>query len=100
MTNTNKKARVLSGIQPTGILTLGNYLGAISQWVAHQAEHDNLFCVVDLHTLTIPENMTAKERYQKTNEYLGLYLACGIDPDISTIYIQSQVRELTELTWI
>lgn len=97
---THKKLRVLSGIQPTGILHLGNYLGAITQWVKHQAEHDNLFCVVDLHTLTIPENMTPKERYNKTNEYLALYLACGIDPDISTIYIQSHVRELSELTWI
>lgn len=100
MESTKKKARVLSGIQPTGILHLGNYLGAMTQWVAHQAEHDNLFCVVDLHTLTIPESMTAKDRYQKTNEYLALYLAAGIDPEISTIYIQSQVRELSELTWI
>lgn len=100
MTKTEKKARVLSGIQPTGILTLGNYLGAITQWVEHQAEHDNLFCVVDLHTLTIPENMSPKERYNKTNEFLGLYLACGINPDVSTIYIQSHVRELSELTWI
>lgn len=97
---TQKKARVLSGIQPTGILHLGNYLGAITQWVAHQSEHENLFCVVDLHTLTIPENMTAEQRYQKTNEYLALYIACGIDPEISTIYIQSQIRELSELTWI
>lgn len=96
----NKKQRVLSGIQPTGILHLGNYLGAITQWVEHQAEHDNLFCVVDLHTLTIPENMSPQERYNKTNEYLALYLACGIDPDVSTIYIQSHVRELSELTWI
>jgi tryptophanyl-tRNA synthetase len=96
----NKKLRVLSGIQPTGVLHLGNYLGAISQWVAHQNEHDNLFCVVDLHTLTIPENMSAKERFNKTNEYLALYIACGIDPEISTIYIQSHIRELSELTWI
>lgn len=100
MSSSEKKARVLSGIQPTGILHLGNYLGAITQWVAHQHEHDNLFCVVNLHTLTIPENMTASERYQKTMEYLALYLACGIDPKISTIYIQSHVRELSELTWI
>ncbi len=95
-----KKPRVLSGIQPTGILHLGNYLGALSQWVTNQAEWDNLFCIVDLHTLTIPESMSAEERYQKTNEYLALYIACGIDPEISTIYIQSQVRELAELTWI
>lgn len=100
MNTTEKKARVLSGIQPTGILTLGNYLGAMTQWVAHQAEHDNLFCVVDLHTLTIPEGMSASERYNKTTEYLALYIACGIDPNVSTIYIQSQVRELSELTWI
>ncbi len=95
-----KKSRVLSGIQPTGVLHLGNYLGALSQWVQHQAEHDNLFCVVDLHTLTIPEAMSPIERYQKTQEYLALYIACGIDPNISTIYIQSHVRELCELTWI
>lgn len=100
MLKVEKKARVLSGIQPTGVLHLGNYLGAIAQWVEHQAEHDNLFCVVDLHTLTIPENMTPAERYQKTNEYLALYVACGIDPNVSTIYIQSHVRELSELTWI
>lgn len=95
-----KKNRVLSGIQPTGILHIGNYLGALSQWVIHQNENENLFCIVDLHTMTIPENMTAKERFDKTSEYLALYIACGIDPDISTIYIQSQVRELTELTWV
>lgn len=100
MSTTGKKARVLSGIQPTGVLHLGNYLGAITQWVEHQALHDNLFCVVDLHTLTIPESMSAAQRYQKTNEYLALYLAAGIDPDVSTIYIQSHVRELSELTWI
>ena len=97
--NTKKKL-VLSGIQPTGILHLGNYLGAVAQWVRHQAEHDNLFCVVDLHTLTIPESMSPKERFSKTNEYLALYIACGIDPDVSTIYIQSHIRELSELTWI
>lgn len=96
----SNKARVLSGIQPTGVLHIGNYLGAIAQWVQHQAEHDNLFCIVDLHTLTIPENMSPQERFEKTNEYLALYIACGIDPDVSTIYIQSHVRELTELTWI
>lgn len=96
----NIKPRILSGIQPTGILHLGNYLGAITQWVKHQDEHDNLFCIVNLHTLTIPENMSAQERLNKTNEYLALYIACGIDPDVSTIYIQSHVRELNELTWI
>lgn len=95
-----KKNRVLSGIQPTGILHIGNYLGALSQWVIHQNENENLFCIVDLHTMTIPENMTAKERFEKSNEYLALYVACGIDPDVSTIYIQSEVRELTELTWV
>lgn len=95
-----KKNRVLSGIQPTGIMHIGNYLGAVRQWVKHQAENENLFCVVDLHTMTIPENMTASERRQKTTEYLALYLACGIDPDVCAIYIQSQVRELSELTWI
>lgn len=95
-----KKSRILSGIQPTGSLTIGNYLGAISQWVETQAQSDNLFCIVNLHTLSIPESMSAKKRLSKTNEYLALYIACGIDPEISTIYIQSHVRELTELTWI
>ena len=95
----NKK-RILSGIQPTGRLHLGNYVGAIQQWVAHQGYNENFYCIVDLHTLTIPENMTAALRREKVRETLGIYLACGLDPKKSAIFVQSHVREHSELAWI
>lgn len=94
------KKRVFSGVQPTGKLTLGNYIGALDQWVKHQGEDNTIFCVVDLHTLTLPEEMSPKERFQKTYETLALYLACGIDPKQSALFIQSHIREHTELTWV
>jgi len=100
MSQTKAKKRILSGVQPSGKLHLGNYLGAITSWVEHQDTSDNLFCVVDLHTLTIPESMTATQRRQKTWELLGLYIACGIDPKKSAIFIQSHVKEHSELAWV
>lgn len=100
MTNSAKKLRVFSGVQPTGNLTLGNYIGALSQWVKHQGENENIFCVVDLHTLTIPESITPKERLSKTKEVVALYLACGIDPKESVIFVQSHMKQHTELAWL
>jgi tryptophanyl-tRNA synthetase len=94
------KQRVFSGIQPSGTLHLGNYLGAIKQWVAHQHEADNLFCVVDLHALTIPEAIEPAALRAKSREVAALYLACGIDPAHCTVFIQSHVREHTELAWM
>lgn len=94
------KKRILSGIQPTGRLHLGNYIGALMPWVAGQHENDNYFCIVDLHTLTIPEDMTAEMRREKVTETLGLYLACGVDQKACAIFIQSHVKAHTELAWI
>lgn len=92
------KKRVLSGVQPTGVLHLGNYLGAIRQWVDLQDAYDNYFCVVDLHAITMPHN--PKELTESTYRTAALYLACGIDPKRSRVFVQSHVRAHAELTWL
>ena len=94
------KQRVFSGVQPTGKLHLGNYVGALKQWADHQDDHDNIFCVVDLHAITIPEAINPKQFRAKILEVAALYLACGIDPAKSTIFLQSQVPEHAELAWL
>ncbi len=90
--------RILSGIQPTGELHIGNYLGAVRQWLDLQAEHECLFCVVDLHALTQSQNPEEfrKAILQKVIELL----AAGLNPEKCTLFIQSHVREHTELAWI
>jgi tryptophanyl-tRNA synthetase len=93
----NKK-RVFSGIQPTGNIHLGNYLGAVRNWVREQAEKVNYFCIVDLHSLTVPQDPD-NLRFQ-TRSLAALYLACGIDPNVSTIFIQSHVAAHTEGCWL
>jgi tryptophanyl-tRNA synthetase len=92
------KQRVLSGVQPTGNLHLGNYLGAIKTWVDGQAQYDNYFCVVDLHAITVPHNPATLA--QDSMAIAALYLACGVDLNCSTIFIQSQVSAHSELAWI
>jgi tryptophanyl-tRNA synthetase len=92
------KQRVLSGVQPTGNLHLGNYLGAIRNWVDSQREYDNFFCVVDLHAITVPHNPATLA--SDTLAIAALYLACGIDLEYSTIFVQSHVKAHTELTWL
>jgi tryptophanyl-tRNA synthetase len=90
--------RILSGIQPTGNLHLGNYLGAIRNWVKLQDAHENLFCIVDLHALTTlpdPQNMTLW-----TREVAAAYIAAGINPEKSIIFPQSAVAAHSELAWI
>lgn len=94
------KQRVFSGVQPTGKLHIGNYMGALKQWADHQDDHDNIFCVVDLHALTIPEAISPAAFRAKTLEVAALYLAAGIDPAKSTIFLQSQVHEHAELAWL
>lgn len=94
------KKRVFSGIQPTGKIHLGNYLGALSFWVENQALYDNIFCIVDLHSLTIPEAVDPGTLRQKLREAAGIYVAAGIDPEQSSIFIQSHVSEHAELAWI
>lgn len=92
------KQRVLSGVQPTGNLHLGNYLGAIRNWVEIQSQYENFFCVVDLHAITVPHNPATLA--QDTYTIAALYLACGIDPEHSTIFVQSHVSAHAELTWL
>jgi tryptophanyl-tRNA synthetase len=90
--------RVFSGVQPSGALTLGNYLGAIRNFVQLQHEADCFFCVVDLHSLTVPQDPVAlKENIKNTAR---LFIAAGIDPEISTIFVQSQVPAHAELSWL
>ncbi|NEO77999.1 tryptophan--tRNA ligase [Moorena sp. SIO4G3] len=92
------KQRVLSGVQPTGNLHLGNYLGAIRNWVEGQSQYDNLFCVVDLHAITVPHNPATLA--EDTLSIAALYLACGIDLEYSTIFVQSHIPAHSELAWL
>lgn len=92
------KQRILSGVQPTGNLHLGNYLGAIRNWVETQQDYDNFFCVVDLHAITVPHN--PETLAQDTYTIAALYLACGIDLNYSTIFVQSHVPAHSELAWL
>lgn len=94
----DKKKIVFSGIQPTGNIHLGNYLGAVRNWVREQAEKVNYFCIVDLHSLTVPQDPD-NLRFQ-TRSLAALYLACGIDPQVSTIFIQSHVAAHAEGCWL
>jgi len=92
------KQRVLSGVQPTGNLHLGNYLGAIRNWVEGQSQYDNFFCVVDLHAITAPHNPATLA--SDTYTIAALYLACGIDLNHAQIFIQSHVSAHSELAWL
>jgi len=91
-------ARVLSGIQPTGDIHLGNYLGAVRRWVDDQHVQDAYFCVVDLHALTVPRDPA--ELRAKTLETTLLLVAAGLDPDVCTLFVQSHVHEHAELCWL
>lgn len=90
--------RVFSGIQPTNELHIGNYLGAIKQWIELQEKHECIFCIVDLHALTVPyDTALLKER---TKNVAGIYLAAGVNTEKSIIFVQSSIKEHTELCWI
>jgi len=90
--------RIFSGIQPTGNTHLGNYLGALRNWVALQHEYESFFCIVNLHAITLPQD--PKLLAEKTRELARIYLAVGIDPRVSTIFVQSDLPQHTELTWV
>ncbi len=90
--------RAFSGIQPTGDLHLGNYLGAVRRWVHDQHAMDSVFCVVDLHALTIPKDPEVLRA--KTLELAQLLVACGLEPDVCTLFVQSHVPEHTGLAWL
>jgi len=92
------KKRVFSGIQPSGDLHLGNYLGAIKNWVDAQHDNDNVFCIVDLHAITLPQD--PQELHRRSRDLAKMYVAAGLDPEATAIFIQSHVKEHTELAWL
>jgi len=90
--------RIFSGAQPTGNLHIGNYLGALRNWVELQYEYESFFCIVNLHAITTPQD--PKALAAKTKELARVYLAAGIDPKVSTVFVQSDVKEHAELSWL
>jgi tryptophanyl-tRNA synthetase len=92
------KKRVFSGIQPSGDLHLGNYLGALKRWVDAQDETDNIFCIVDMHAITVPQDPI--ELRKKIRELAAIYFAAGLDPQKSTVFVQSDISAHAELGWI
>jgi tryptophanyl-tRNA synthetase len=96
--NPAKRERVFSGIAPSGTPTLGNYIGAIRHWAAEQDIYDNIFCVVDLHAITVPQD-PAELRFN-TRQLYALLIAAGLDPARSSIFVQSHMHEHAELTWV
>ena len=93
-----KKGRILSGIQPTGAMHLGNYLGAIRHWVSMQRDYECLFMLADLHAITVPYDPKTLRHTIRTTA--ATYIACGIDPDVCTIFAQSTISGHAELAWI
>ena len=91
------KKMILSGLQPSGIMTLGNYLGAVKNWVKLQNEYDCLFMIADMHALTVPQEPVNLRK--RCYEVLALYMACGLDPEKSTLFFQSHVPQHAELSW-
>lgn len=92
------KKRVFSGIQPTGNIHLGNYLGALRNWVNAQAAYDNIFCIVDLHAITLP--IDPVDLHTNTRKLAALYIASGLDTRYCKLFVQSHVREHAEMSWI
>ncbi len=95
---TDKKPRILSGIQPSGIITLGNYIGAIRNWVELQDEFECFYMLADLHTITVRQ--TPADLRKRSLELMALLLACGVDTEKSLIFFQSHVPEHTQLSWV
>lgn len=93
-----EKKTIFSGIQPSGKITIGNYLGAISNWVDLQDEYNNYYCIVDMHAITVPQ--VPKELRENTMLLVSQYLAAGLDPEKSTIFLQSHVPQHAELAWV
>ena len=94
----DEKKVMLSGIQPSGDLHLGNYLGAIKNWVERTEEFDNYYFMADMHTITVRQ--TPADLRRRTLEQLALYIACGLDPEKNTLFIQSHVPQHAELGWV
>lgn len=98
MSELNSRPVVLSGIQPSGELTLGNYIGALKHWVNLQASRDCLFALVDMHAITVRQDPAALRA--RCHEFLCLYLAAGVDPDNATLFVQSHVPQHAQLAWL
>ncbi len=98
MENQERKKRIFSGIQPSGELTLGSYMGAIKNWVALQGEYECFYCIVDMHAITVRQNPAELRR--RALEQLAQYLACGLDPEKCVLFIQSHAPQHAELGWI
>lgn len=94
----NCKKVIFSGIQPTGRITIGNYLGSLKNWIGMQEEFNSIFCVVDMHSITV--NQVPVELRKNTFDLLALYLACGLDPQKSILFVQSHVSAHAELAWV
>jgi len=92
------KKKIFSGVQPSGDLHLGNYLGAIKNWIEMQDEYDATFCIVDLHAITVPQN--SEELHRRILDIAKVYIALGISPEKSTIFVQSDVSAHAELCWL
>lgn len=97
---TDKRLRAFSGIQPSGKIHIGNYTGALKPWVDAQDEVDGIYCVVDLHALTALDRELGKSVGERSREVAALYLACGLDPKASTIFLQSEVWTHPYLSWV
>ena len=100
MTETAKKPRVFSGVQPSNDLHIGNYIGALRNWAENQHNTDNVFCVVDLHALTLPEDIDPAILKENSRRVAALYFACGLDPETNIVFIQSHLHEHAEAAWI
>ena len=96
--NTEKRKTILSAVQPSGLLTIGNYLGAIRNWSLLQEQYDCYFCVADLHAITVRQ--VPAELRRRTLETLAVYIACGLDPEKNHLFVQSHVPEHAQLAWI
>jgi len=94
----SEKPVVFSGIQPTGTIHIGNYYGAVRRWAAEQDDFFNIFCLVDMHAITLPQDPA--ELREKTLETAAILLAAGIDPDKSALFVQSDIAEHAELAWL
>jgi len=98
LTNTEPKKRMFSGIQPSGDLHLGNYLGAIKNWVDNAEKYETFYCMVDMHAITVRQ--VPADLRRRTIEQLAQYIACGLDPEKNTLFIQSHVHQHAELGWV
>ena len=94
----DEKKTIFSGIQPSGNFTLGNYLGAIRNWVSLQNDYNCIYAMMDMHTITVRQ--TPAELRRRTLEVLALYIACGIDPEKDVLFIQSHNPAHAELAWV